>query len=419
MNPLSLIKQGLLAAGHNFDRNAAGDLPSIMGSDFTPDVRRRARANAIMAIGQSLAGQKPMAEGLRGGQEAMLQGWAAKQQIAQQRRAQEAMAQVQGMMAQDSSQPTAAPSPGALRARAEQYYRIGDALNMAGRDKQASPYFDRAKLFLEQAAALEPKPVDAPMTVAGPDGKPMLVQRYNDGSMKPVQGYSPAPDNVMVDTGGGIQFVNKNAPPAAPIAKGPTPDAQMVDKRTREQFALTLPLEERRVRAAEQGAQAARAAAANGLADRGMRAENDLRGEYMKGAQSYIGMRDAWGKIQAATEKPSAAGDVALIYGFMRILDPGSTVREGEFATAANAGGIPDQVRATYNKALTGERLSDAIRADFVGQAQKLYEQSVSNYGKLRQQYTGLSSRYGLRPENVVVDLSPTAMPKITITERK
>ena len=82
-NPFSTIKQGLLAAGRNFDRNAAGDLPQIMGADFNPDARRRARANAIMAIGQSLAGQKPLAEGLRGGQESMLQGWAAKQQIMQ------------------------------------------------------------------------------------------------------------------------------------------------------------------------------------------------------------------------------------------------------------------------------------------------------------------------------------------------
>jgi len=39
------------------------------------------------------------------------------------------------------------------------------------------------------------------------------------------------------------------------------------------------------------------------------------------------------------------------------MLDPGSVVRESEFATAQNAAGVPDQVRNMYNKVLSGTRL--------------------------------------------------------------
>jgi len=34
----------------------------------------------------------------------------------------------------------------------------------------------------------------------------------------------------------------------------------------------------------------------------------------------------------------------------MKILDPGSVVREGEFATAQNSAGIPERIRAKYNR---------------------------------------------------------------------
>lgn len=78
----------------------------------------------------------------------------------------------------------------------------------------------------------------------------------------------------------------------------------------------------------------------------------------------------ALGKVMSA--KDTAAGDMSLIYGFMKIQDPGSTVREGEFATAQNAGSIPERVRAAYNKALSGERLTGNQRNDFKRSASEL-----------------------------------------------
>ncbi len=228
MNPFSAIKQGLLAAGRNFDRNAAGDLPQIMGSDFNPDARRRARANAIMAIGQSLAGQKPLAEGLRGGQESMLQGWAAKQQIMQQRRAQEAAAAAQGMLGQDPGS-AGIPTPEYLFSKAQRYEQAAQMSMRVGQLDNAKAYFVEAQNLRQRAAEMMPKPVGSPQTVMR-GGTPVLVQPMSDGSIKSVEGYSPVPNYMSVDTGGAVQLVDKNKPQATTFSKDMTPGEQAANK---------------------------------------------------------------------------------------------------------------------------------------------------------------------------------------------
>ena len=73
------------------------------------------------------------------------------------------------------------------------------------------------------------------------------------------------------------------------------------------------------------------------------------------GARITFETHDAFeGKIQKETDKPSPASDMALIFGFMKLLDPTSTVREGEYATVQNATGIPGRVTNAYNNAIDG-----------------------------------------------------------------
>jgi hypothetical protein len=148
--------------------------------------------------------------------------------------------------------------------------------------------------------------------------------------------------------------------------------------------------------------------------------ENSLRDEFNKGAKDFITVRDSYGRLQAAAQKPSAAGDLALIFNYMKMLDPGSTVREGEFANAQNAAGVPQQIAAYYNRIRSGERLTDATRADFLNQAQGQYQSQENNHLQFVNQYTELAKRQGLNPKNVIVDylmkkrpLGPPIDPKI------
>jgi hypothetical protein len=103
-----------------------------------------------------------------------------------------------------------------------------------------------------------------------------------------------------------------------------------------------------------------------------------------------------------ASKDPSAAGDLALIFTFMKILDPGSVVKETEFANAQNAAGVDDRVRNAWNRTLSGERLSTAQRADFLAQAQGLRDQAVARANAEIQRYSDLATKSGLDPVDVV-----------------
>lgn len=75
-------------------------------------------------------------------------------------------------------------------------------------------------------------------------------------------------------------------------------------------------------------------------------------------------------KIETASD--NAQGDMSLIFGFMKLLDPGSTVREGEFKSAEVTEGIPGRILNIRNRLLSGERLNDAQRQEFKDEAKKL-----------------------------------------------
>ena len=130
-----------------------------------------------------------------------------------------------------------------------------------------------------------------------------------------------------------------------------------------------------------------------------------LRREFTGLSKDFIVQRDAFGRVKASAIDPSAAGDIALIFNFMKTLDPGSVVREGEFATAQNSGGVPETIRARYNKILTGERLTPKIRKDFVTRATKLFDQAQRQHDKRVGTFTTLAQRSGLPADQIVLDL--------------
>jgi hypothetical protein len=140
-----------------------------------------------------------------------------------------------------------------------------------------------------------------------------------------------------------------------------------------------------------------------------------LRKEFTAQTAPYRGVADAFVKIKNAAMNPSAANDLALIFSYMRALDPASTVREGEFATAQNAAGVDVQVRNLYNKVVSGERLSQPQRQDFLQSSYGLVESQMPNVQQLVDRYTGIATRSGLNPEDIVTNpLQSLMIPRLT-----
>jgi hypothetical protein len=125
-------------------------------------------------------------------------------------------------------------------------------------------------------------------------------------------------------------------------------------------------------------------------------------------------VRDNFRGVMASAEDPSAAGDLALIFSFMKLIDPGSVVRESEFATAETAAGVPERLRNLYNKLETGRRLGNPLsiedaepgqtRADFVDRAKKLYLGRAKGQIELEGQFKEFATRNNMRAEDVAVD---------------
>lgn len=137
--------------------------------------------------------------------------------------------------------------------------------------------------------------------------------------------------------------------------------------------------------------------------------ENELRTHVDKLLTDYYTVRDSMGRIEASGVEPSAAGDLALITAFMKMLDPTTGVRDIEFKNAASAGGFYEQVKARLGYVQSGERLSEAMRADLLTRSRKLYEQYEKDYGQVKQQYRDLTTRLGGNPANVVLETGSTA----------
>lgn len=122
--------------------------------------------------------------------------------------------------------------------------------------------------------------------------------------------------------------------------------------------------------------------------------------------KEFATIRDAKERIDTAKANASPANDLALIFSYMKLLDPTSVVREGEFANAENSGSIPERIRAQYNKALEGERLTKEQREDFASSATGIYDKKKKNYEKAVEFYKKQAEIDGIPTDRVLRDLS-------------
>ncbi len=135
------------------------------------------------------------------------------------------------------------------------------------------------------------------------------------------------------------------------------------------------------------------------------KAADGLRTEYFKrtSENGFVGVLSSYQKIQSTSDTPQ--GDISLIYAFMKMLDPTSVVREGEFATAEQTAGIPQQIINQYNKALKGSRLSSEQRRGYISEASRVFQTYQERQAPIDAYYQGLAQRYGIDPSLVGIGL--------------
>jgi len=147
----------------------------------------------------------------------------------------------------------------------------------------------------------------------------------------------------------------------------------------------------------------------------------DYRKEFLGDAQvkDFKNVANATRQIVTLAQGDGTAmGDIGLIFSYMKALDPGSVVREGEQASAQNAAGVPEQIRNAYNRLASGQRLSPQQRTDMVNTALSIYGSRAQSYNTFANTYRGLVADAGGDPDKQGITLAPSLAPaKAVISE--
>lgn len=138
--------------------------------------------------------------------------------------------------------------------------------------------------------------------------------------------------------------------------------------------------------------------------------EDGLRKEVDSNGSRFNVIDSQYKIIKGASD--TGPGDLARIFAFMKAIDPGSTVREGEQASAANAGGIPSSIWSIYNKAVGAGKLSPSLRAEFTREAAKLWQIEKSKYDAVLNRAETIIKNRKLNRANVFIPVDQAALPQ-------
>ena len=138
--------------------------------------------------------------------------------------------------------------------------------------------------------------------------------------------------------------------------------------------------------------------------------EQETRKDYLSTPEvkGFNEMKSAYGQITAGLNAVSAAGDLTAATKFMKLLDPGSVVRESELYIAMDATGVLDKATNYYSRLSRGEKLTPSQREDFRNIATQLYkaaENTKLNYDK---QYEEIARNNNLDPSKIIVNYKKT-----------
>ncbi len=127
-----------------------------------------------------------------------------------------------------------------------------------------------------------------------------------------------------------------------------------------------------------------------------------LADEWRKDSSTFLDMQRSAGSLLANAKEGSKTGDLAMVFNFMKTLDPRSVVREGEQQQARATGGITDQFIG-YIDAIRGQgMLTPAQRAAFVRTARNMMAAEAKAQARRNAQYTDWARSYNINPANII-----------------
>lgn len=134
--------------------------------------------------------------------------------------------------------------------------------------------------------------------------------------------------------------------------------------------------------------------------DNTLKVRGDFRSEPIYKAHGEV--QSAHSQITTALKQNSPAGDLAGATKLMKILDPGSVVRESELGMAMAASGLMDRVTNYADMVIKGTKLTPTQRKDFQALSDALLKESQGQYNAKRTEYKGIAERNQLNTEDIL-----------------
>ena len=112
--------------------------------------------------------------------------------------------------------------------------------------------------------------------------------------------------------------------------------------------------------------------------------------------KDYADMQSAYKQVQSSLKQENPIGDVAAATKIMKLLDPGSVVRESELGISMAATGKMDRLQNYVQNWTSGTKLTPTQRQDFQNLANELYAAAGQTYNQKRNEYADFGAKYNL-----------------------
>jgi hypothetical protein len=130
----------------------------------------------------------------------------------------------------------------------------------------------------------------------------------------------------------------------------------------------------------------------------GLKMQGDIRQD-LKGPKDTA---TAYQTMYNAATNPTQKGDTTMLYTFFKVLDPQSTVREGEIEMIKQSRSIPEKFKGMAVKLASGQTLLEGERADLLNQAYQYVANQQRGVNETIDMYKDYAKAFGLNPEKAV-----------------
>ncbi len=112
--------------------------------------------------------------------------------------------------------------------------------------------------------------------------------------------------------------------------------------------------------------------------------------------KDFNDMKSAYGQVLTALDQGNPIGDVAGATKVMKLLDPGSVVRESELGIAMSASGRMDRLKNYFDMWSKGTKLTPTQRDEFKQLSTELYSAAAQAYNQKRGEYIDFGESTGV-----------------------